>query len=267
MPPSGTPRPIIVTSWCTASSFGRERAGPEVRAGQAALHRLAGRPVLPVGDVPELHGVAGSTAGRPAAGSQPGALDPGPVRRQRHHPVRHHVVRVRGDQQVRQQVQILDRGAGRRRAAASPPTRRSSTSSPSRRAGPSSRRPRRPAGRSCRRSRAASPGTAPGGSAGSGSTRGSSRRSPSSSRRPRRCAGRRATQRRRRRTARPARPGRRGAPRRTGTSGVAERVQRVPEHPARATPRPAARPGRTRRCRSPSTSRNPGAPLSDPPRS
>ena len=50
----------------------RERPGPGVLAGQAALHRLAGRPVLPVGEVPEVHRVRRVEAGplaRPPRGT------------------------------------------------------------------------------------------------------------------------------------------------------------------------------------------------------
>src|SRR3954453_22236039 len=53
---------------------GREGAGTEVRARQAALHRLARRPVLLVRQVPELDGSFGLR--RRAGGHEPGALDP-----------------------------------------------------------------------------------------------------------------------------------------------------------------------------------------------
>ena len=72
---------------------GGERPRPEVWRCETALHRLAGAPVLPVGDVPEVHGVRRVDAA-PTSGEQPAALDPGAVRGERDDPVGHHVVGV-----------------------------------------------------------------------------------------------------------------------------------------------------------------------------
>src|ERR687892_2901150 len=60
----------------------RQRALPVPPPGRSPLHALTRRPVLAVGEVPELHGVAGV---EPLAlprlrREQPGALDPGAVR-------------------------------------------------------------------------------------------------------------------------------------------------------------------------------------------
>ena len=117
-----------------------ERAGPEVRALEAALHRLARRPVLAVGDVPELHAphrrdagsrAASATSTRPRSG--PGSAAPsGASSRSRD---------ARRSSRFGQQVDVLHRVASARPGAASRPARRSATSSPSRRAGPSPRRP------------------------------------------------------------------------------------------------------------------------------
>src|ERR1700691_1889045 len=59
----------------------RQRSGQRVRRGQPALDRLARPPVLPVGQVPELHRVPGVEV-RPRhrlRRERPGALDPRPV--------------------------------------------------------------------------------------------------------------------------------------------------------------------------------------------
>src|SRR5436190_19023980 len=89
---------------------GGQRPRGGVRRGQAPLYRLACGPVLLVGDIPELHRV-----GRVEAGprdrlrrERPGALDRGPVRGDRDQPVRHHVVRVQAEQDVREDVDVDD---------------------------------------------------------------------------------------------------------------------------------------------------------------
>jgi hypothetical protein len=83
---------------------GSERAGDVRGRGQAALDGLAGGPVLTVGQVPEVHGVRRAEALLldDVLREGPRAGDPRPLRRQRHQQVRHHVVRMQRDQQVRQ---------------------------------------------------------------------------------------------------------------------------------------------------------------------
>ena len=119
-----------------------------------------------------------------------------------------------------------------------------------------------PAGRSCRRSPAATPGTARGGSAGSGSTRGSSRRSPSSSRRPRRSAGRRPPA-SRCRTARAARPARRRTARTAAPRGAPSGCSACPNtQPCQTSSGSSTRPCSA--VSNDSTSRKPGRPLQRP---
>ena len=79
-----------------------ERPGPGVRRGQAALHRLAGGPVLPVGEVPEVDGVGRveAVARGDLGRERPGALDVRAVGGERGHQVRHDVVGMQADEQV-----------------------------------------------------------------------------------------------------------------------------------------------------------------------
>src|SRR6266852_9915444 len=101
---------MAVTYEYTASSAGD--SGPGDACGEASppLHGLARAPVLLVGEVPELHRIAGIEV-RPGDGlgrERPGALDRGPVGGDRDQPVRHHVVRVQAEQHVREDVDVDD---------------------------------------------------------------------------------------------------------------------------------------------------------------
>ena len=92
-----------LTNWYTPSSSGASGPGRACGDVQAALHRLARGPVLPVGQVPEVDGV-GRVEVRLLGDllrERPRAFDVGAVDGQRRHQVGHHVVGVQADQQVR----------------------------------------------------------------------------------------------------------------------------------------------------------------------
>src|ERR671910_228298 len=92
--------------------FARRERSPAVAArGDAPLDGLAGVPVLAVGDVPEVAGVGGVEALRldGLAGEEPLALDGGPIRGERLEPVGHHVVRVEAYEEVREELEVVDR--------------------------------------------------------------------------------------------------------------------------------------------------------------
>ena len=121
----------MVTKAYTASSSGASGPGEAERGGQPALDRLAGGPVLPVGQVPEVDGIGRVEAGplERLGRERPRALDQRAVRRERHQPVRHDVVRVQAEQHVREDREVDDRaqlirGQAAKRHAATVPVER-----------------------------------------------------------------------------------------------------------------------------------------------
>ena len=75
----------------------------------ASLHGLACRPVLTVGDVPEVRGVSRVEAWllTRLGWEQPHAFDPRQRRRLRLEPVHHHVVGVEAEQDVGEQLEVV----------------------------------------------------------------------------------------------------------------------------------------------------------------
>jgi len=73
-----------------------------MRRAQPTLYRFAGRPVLTVGQIPEVDGVGRIEVGlgRNVLRKRPCALDMCPVGCERCHHVRHHVVGMQADEQV-----------------------------------------------------------------------------------------------------------------------------------------------------------------------
>ena len=122
-PECGRPARSPSTSCITASSLGAN--GPGRKCGLARPRCTDSQAAQSCRLVRSQNSTApgAATAAVLARPGQPRALDPGAVGGERHQPVGHHVVGVRGDQQVRQQVEVLDPrrvDARQRRPAGSP---------------------------------------------------------------------------------------------------------------------------------------------------
>ena len=103
----------MVTRCATASSLGAN--GPGRKCGLARPRCTDSQAAQSCRFVMSQNSTAPAASGADAVGvghHQPGALDPGAARRERQHPVGHHVVGVRRDQQVRQQVRGTPRASG-----------------------------------------------------------------------------------------------------------------------------------------------------------
>ena len=101
---------MVRTRCATASSLGAN--GPGLKCGLASPRctdsHAAQSCLLVMSQKSTAPRASGwSSLSRPPGVDVPGALDPGAARRERHHPVCHHVVGVGGDEKVGQQVEVL----------------------------------------------------------------------------------------------------------------------------------------------------------------